>query len=42
MVKGHFIERVHEWIAWVNSMVVSMRNDKLRICLDPKDLNRVI
>ena len=27
---------------WVSSMVVVNKNDKIRICLDPRDLNRAI
>ena len=37
------IERVHEATEWVNSMVtVTKPNGKLRICIDPRDLNRAI
>ena len=42
MERDEFIERVHEPTEWVNSMVVAMKNEKIRICLDPKDLNKVI
>ena len=27
---------------WVNSMVVSLQNNKVKICIDPKDLNEAI
>jgi len=36
--EGHLIP-VMEPTDWVNSMVVSFKNDKIRICLDPTDLN---
>lgn len=39
--KGH-IAKVEEPTEWVNSMMVAVRNDQIRICLDPKDLNRAI
>ena len=38
---GH-IAKVRHPIDWVNSMVVSTRGDKIRICLDPSDLNKAI
>uniref|UniRef100_A0A2C9M5C5 Uncharacterized protein n=1 Tax=Biomphalaria glabrata TaxID=6526 RepID=A0A2C9M5C5_BIOGL len=37
-----FITPVHEPTEWVSSMVVSFRNDKVGICIDPKDLNKEI
>lgn len=38
---GH-ITKVEEPTEWVNSMMVVFKNDKIRICLDPKDLNKEI
>ncbi len=38
---GH-ITKVTEPTHWVSSMVVSERKGKLRICIDPKDLNKAI
>ena len=39
----NIIERVFEPTEWVNSLVVVQKpNGKLRICLDPKDLNKAI
>ena len=43
MTRLTVIERVHEPTNWVNSMVtVTKPNGKLRICIDPRDLNRAI
>ena len=43
MVKMGIITPVHEPTDWVNSLVVVEKpNGKLRICLDPKDLNKAI
>ena len=37
------VERVHAPTDWVNSMVIVTKpNGKLRICIDPRDLNRAI
>ena len=37
------IERIHEPTDWVNSMVTVVKpNGKLRICIDPRDLNKAI
>ena len=36
------IARQTEPNEWVNSMVVVNKGDKIRICIDPKDLNRAI
>ena len=37
------IEKVQEATEWVNSMVVIRKpNGKLRICIDPRDLNKVV
>ena len=38
---GH-ITKVKEPTEWVSSMVVATRGDKIRICIDPSDLNKVI
>ena len=43
MVKLEVIEKVDEPTDWVNSIVVAEKpNGKLRLCLDPKDLNNAI
>ena len=43
MEKRNIIERVCEPTEWVNSLVVVQKpNGKLRVCLDPKDLNKAI
>ena len=43
MVKLGVIHRVDYPTEWVNSMVITQKpNGDLRICLDPKDLNRNI
>ncbi len=43
MERLEVIERVHEPTDWVNSMVTVVKpNGKLRICIDPKDLNKAI
>ena len=36
------IEKVTEPTDWVNSLVVVYKGDKVRICIDPKDLNKAI
>ena len=41
MEKGH-LAKVMQPTDWVNSMVVSSRGEKIRICLDPADLNKVV
>ena len=38
---GHII-KVTEPTDWVNSMVVVVKPDKIRICLDPRDLNKAV
>ncbi|XP_033121550.1 uncharacterized protein K02A2.6-like [Anneissia japonica] len=38
---GH-ITKISEPTDWVSSMVVVVKGNKLRICSDPKDLNRAI
>ena len=40
--KGEIIAKVTEATDWINSMVIVAKPDKLRICLDPKDLNQAI
>jgi len=42
MENDGYITRVETPTEWVSSMVVSLRKDKVRICLDPKDLNKAI
>lgn len=43
MEKNGVITKVTEPTDWVNSLVVSRKsNGKLRVCLDPKDLNKAI
>ena len=43
MVRDDIIEAVEKPTEWISSMVVITKKDsKLRICLDPKDLNRAI
>ena len=43
MEKLGVVEHVHEPTDWVNSMVTIVKpNGKLRICIDPRDLNRAI
>ena len=43
MVRDDIIEAVEKHIEWISSMVVITKKDsKLRICLNPKDLNHVI
>ena len=36
------ITKVTEPTDWVNSMMTVLKKDKVRICLDPKDLNRAV
>lgn len=42
MQKLNVIEKVNQPTNWVNSMVVVEKKDKVRICIDPRDLNRAI
>ena len=43
LTKGGIITEVKEHTEWINSIVPVMKpNDSLRLCLDPKDLNKVI
>lgn len=42
MALDGYIVPVEEPTEWVSSMVVSLFNNKVRICIDPKDLNEVI
>ena len=39
--EGH-LSKVSQPTDWVNSMVVSSRGEKIRICLDPGDLNKAV
>ncbi|KAK3093011.1 hypothetical protein FSP39_010012 [Pinctada imbricata] len=36
------IEKVNKPTSWVNSMVVVEKKNRVRICIDPRDLNRAI
>ena len=42
MEANGYIVKVTEPTKWVSSMVVSIQGDKVRICIDPSDLNKVI
>lgn len=42
MEREEVIEKIEEPTDWVNSMVVVEKPNKVRICLDPRDLNRAI
>ena len=43
LTKGGIITEVKEHTEWINSIVPVMKpNGSLRLCLDPKDLNKVI
>ena len=43
LVKEVIITEVHEYTEWINSIVPVMKeNGSLRLCLDPKDLNKAI
>ena len=42
MEKGGHLAKVTQPTDWVNSMVVSSRGEKIRICLDPGDLNKAV
>lgn len=44
LLKADVIEPVSEPTTWVNSLVVTEKKDKkkLRVCLDPTDLNKAI
>ena len=43
LVKEDIITEVHEHTDWINSIVPVMKEDgSLRLCLDPKDLNKAI
>lgn len=37
-----YIAKVDKPTKRVSSMVLSVKNDKVRICLDPRDLNKII
>ena len=37
-----YIKKVDKPTEWVSSMVVAVNKVKVRICIDPKDLNQVI
>ena len=42
MEKLGVIKKCTEPTAWVRSLVVAKKNNKLRVCLDPSDLNRAV
>ncbi|XP_062601691.1 uncharacterized protein K02A2.6-like [Saccostrea cucullata] len=42
MEQNGYITKENTSTEWVSSIVISMRNDKIRICLDPSDLNKVV
>ena len=42
LVENKIITPVTEPTPWVSSMVIVVKPNKLRICLDPKDLNRAL
>ena len=42
MVKDGILAKVTEPTDWISSLVVVKKPSKLRICIDPKDLNRAI
>ena len=42
MEKDGYITKVEQPTEWVSSMVAAVRNGKVRICIDPSDLNKVI
>ena len=42
MEEDGYITPAQEPTEWVNSMVVSLKNDKVCICIGPKDLNKAI
>ena len=42
-MKEDIITEVHEHIEWINSIAPVIKEDgSLRLCLDPKDLNKAI
>lgn len=42
MEKANIIAKVSTPTEWVNSLVVVEKSNKLRVCLDPRDLNKAI
>ena len=42
MESNGYITKVDRPTEWVSSMVVSVKGEKIRICIDPRDLNRAI
>ena len=42
MVEEGILTSVNEPTDWVSSMVIVVKSNKLRICIDPKDLNQAI
>ena len=42
-VKNGFLSKVTEPTDWVNSLVIVEKyNGQMRLCIDPKDLNKVV
>ena len=42
-VEVGFLAKVNEPTDWVNSLVIAEKsNGKMRLCIDPKDLNKMI
>ena len=42
MEEDGYIAKVEQPTEWVSSMVAVVKNGKVRICIDPSDLNKVI
>ena len=42
LVAQNVITPVKEHTKWINSMVVVRKSGKIRLCIDPKDLNKAI
>ena len=42
LTKQGIITKVEESIPWISNMVTIMKPGKLRLCIDPRDLNRAI
>ncbi|XP_033760786.1 uncharacterized protein K02A2.6-like [Pecten maximus] len=42
MEENDYITKVDKPTEWVSSMVVNVKGDKIRICIDPRDLNKAI
>ena len=42
MERDEIIAKVEQPTEWVSSTLAMVRNEKIRICIDPKELNKVI